>query len=38
MFEVTKQFIIELIGFIPGLIGLWLLFGFIGDLLFGSKS
>lgn len=38
MFEVAQQFIIQLIDFIPGLIGLWLLFGFVGDLLFGSKS
>lgn len=37
MFDVTIQFISQLIGFIPGLIGLWLIFGFIGDLLFGSK-
>lgn len=37
MFEVAQQFIIQLIQFMPGLIGLWLLFGFVGDLLFGNK-
>lgn len=34
MFEIASQFMIQLIGFIPGYIGLWLVFDFIGSLLF----
>lgn len=37
MFEVALQFCTQLVELIPLLIALWLLFGFIGDLLFGSK-
>lgn len=37
MFEVCIQFMIQLIGFIPGYIGLWLIFDFIGSLLFGRS-
>lgn len=35
MFDVAKTLLIQLIDFIPGYIGLWLIFSFIGVLLFG---
>lgn len=37
MFEVIEQFLIQFVDCIPYLIGLWLIFAFIGDLLFGGK-
>lgn len=38
MFEVAEVFINQLIPFIPGLIAIYILFDFIGDLLPGQKS
>lgn len=37
MFEVATTFMTQLIGLIPGLIGIYILFDFIGTLLFGRK-
>lgn len=37
MFEIASQFMIQLIDFIPGYLGLFLIFDFIGSLLFGRK-
>lgn len=37
MFEVALQFLSQLIGLIPLIIALWLLFDLIGALLFGTK-
>lgn len=37
MFDVAEQFLIQLIDFLPYLIGLYLIFDFIGSLLFGRK-
>lgn len=37
MFEIASQLMIQLISFIPGYIGLWLIFDFIGSLLFGRS-
>ena len=37
MFEVATQFMIQLVDFIPFYIGLWLIFDFIGSLLFGRS-
>lgn len=38
MFEIASQFMIQLIDFIPGFIGLYLTFDFIGSLLFGRRG
>lgn len=35
MFDIAAQFMIQLIEFIPGYLGLFLIFDFIGSLLFG---
>lgn len=37
MFEVTLTFISQLIELLPGLIGLYILFDFIGTILFGRR-
>lgn len=37
MFEVTLTFISQLIELLPGLIGLYILFDFIGSILFGRR-
>ncbi len=37
MFEIASQFMIQLIDFIPGYLGLFLIFDFIGSLLFGRR-
>lgn len=37
MFEVALTFLNQLIGLIPALIGLYILFDFIGTLLFGRS-
>lgn len=37
MFEVSLQFLEQLITLIPGLLGIYILFDFIGSLLFGKK-
>ena len=37
MFDVAVTFINQLIGLLPGLIGLYILFDFIGMLLFGRS-
>lgn len=34
MFECMKQMLVQLIGCIPGILGLYLIFRFTGDLLF----
>lgn len=34
MFEVVESYLIQLIGWIPGIIALCLIFGFIGNLIF----
>lgn len=38
MFEIALNFIIQFIGFIPGYIGLYIIFDFIGSLLFGRSG
>lgn len=38
MFEVATTFLSQLIDLIPGLIGLYLVFDFIGSLLFGKRG
>lgn len=38
MFEVAETFMIQLIDFIPSLIGLYVLFDFLGALLPGNKT
>lgn len=38
MFEIVETMILKVIDCIPLFIGLWLIFGFIGDLLFGGKK
>lgn len=37
MFDVAKQMMIQLIDLIPGVIGLYLIFDFMGSLLFGKR-
>lgn len=37
MFEVATTFMTQLIDLIPGLIGIYILFDFIGTLLFGKR-
>lgn len=37
MFEIASQFMIQLIEFIPGYLALFLIFDFIGSLLFGRR-
>lgn len=37
MFDVTLTFISQLIELLPGLIGLYILFDFIGTILFGRR-
>lgn len=37
MFEVASSLMIQLIDFIPGYLGLYLIFDFIGSLLFGRS-
>jgi len=37
MFEVTTTFLNQLISLMPGLIALYILFDFIGSLLFGKR-
>lgn len=37
MFDVTLTFLSQLIDLIPGLIGLYILFDFIGTILFGRR-
>lgn len=37
MFEVTLTFFSQLIELLPGLIGLYILFDFIGTILFGRR-
>lgn len=37
MFDVTLSFISRLIDLLPGLIGLYILFDFVGGLLFGRR-
>lgn len=38
MFEIVKYMISVVIDCLPYFIGLWLVFGFIGDLIFGGKK
>lgn len=38
MFEIVRVMVINVIDCIPLFIGLWLIFGFIGDLIFGGKK
>lgn len=35
MFEVAIQFMVQLVELIPGVIGIYLIFDFLGSLLFG---
>ena len=35
MFEVAIQFMVQLVDLIPGVIGIYLIFDFMGSLLFG---
>lgn len=37
MFEVSLTFLEQLIGLLPGLIGIYILFDFVGMLLFGRN-
>lgn len=37
MFEITLQFMSQLIELIPGIIGLYVIFDFVGSLLFGRR-
>lgn len=37
MFDVATQFMIQLIDLIPGIMGLYLIFDFMGSLLFGKR-
>lgn len=37
MFNIATQMMIQLVGLIPGIIGLTLVFDFIGNLLFGKR-
>lgn len=37
MFDVATQMMIQLIDLIPGVIGLYLIFDFMGSLLFGKR-
>lgn len=37
MFEVALQFMQQLITLIPGILGIYLIFDFVGSLLFGKK-
>lgn len=37
MFEIAKTFMVQLIDFMPGLIALYVLFDFLGSLLFGKR-
>lgn len=37
MFEIATEFMISLVGLIPAIIGLYVLFDLIGSLLFGQK-
>ena len=37
MFEVAIQFMVQLVELIPGVIGIYLIFDFLGSLLFGRS-
>ena len=37
MFDITIQFMVQLVGFIPAIVGVYVLFDFIGSLLFGKQ-
>ena len=37
MFDIAIQFMIQLVDLIPGVIGLYLIFDFMGSLLFGKR-
>ena len=37
MFELTTQFMVQLIGLMPILIGVYILFDFIGSFFFGKR-
>ena len=37
MFEIATEFMIMLVGLIPAIIGLYVLFDLLGSLLFGQK-
>lgn len=37
MFEICEQFLVQLVNCMPVLIGVYLLFDFIGSLLFGKR-
>lgn len=37
MFDIATQFMIQLVDLIPGVMGIYLIFDFMGSLLFGKR-
>jgi hypothetical protein len=37
MFEIVEQFMVQLVGLMPGVFGIYVLFDLIGSLLFGKR-
>lgn len=37
MFEIATQFMVQLVGLIPGAFGIYILFDLLGSLLFGKR-
>lgn len=37
MFEIATEFMVQLVDFIPGIFGLYIIFDLTGSLLFGKK-
>jgi len=37
MFEIAIQFMVQLVGLIPGIFGIYLIFDMLGGLLFGKR-
>ena len=37
MFDIATQFMVQLVGLIPGVMGIYLIFDLMGSLLFGKR-